>query len=137
MSQLEFFLKGKKALSVCENIIISKKFTDDEGKPVFWKLKPISAAFDEELRLSSVKRNRNTSRFEMDLNAYAGKLAAATVVFPDLNDAKLQDSYGVLGADSLLKEMLDAGEYQMLLKKVREINGFGEVTGKLFDEAKN
>ena len=68
---------------------------------------------------------------------YGAKLAAATVVFPDLNDARLQDSYGVMGSDRLLREMLRAGEYQRLLKIVKEINGFGEVTDELVDEAKN
>lgn len=29
--------------------------------------------------------------------------------FPDLNDKDLQDSYGVMGADSLLKAMLTPG----------------------------
>ena len=42
-----------------------------------------------------------------------------------------------MGADRLLREMLKAGEYQRLLKKVKEINGFGEVTEDLIDEAKN
>lgn len=137
MGQLEFFLKNRKISPKCEEFAVSKNFTDDEGLPVLWRIKPISAARDEEIRLASVRRDIKSSRFEIDLSLYAAKLAAATVVFPDLNDAKLQDSYGVMGAEALLKEMLNAGEYQLLLRKVREINGFYEVSENLINEAKN
>ena len=44
---------------------------------------------------------------------------------PDLHDAALQDSYGVMSPEELLKEMLDdAGEYADLAVKVQQISGF-------------
>ena len=135
MGRLDLFLKEKKAADFVEKMIVSTAFAHEDGTPALWELKPVSASEDEALRLSCVKRVKGS--FELDTNMYAAKLAAATVVFPDLNDASLQDSYGVMGSDRLLKEMLKAGEYQRLLKKVKEINGFGEVTSELIDEAKN
>ena len=59
------------------------------------------------------------------------------VVYPDLTDAELQNSYGVMGDDNLLKKMLKSGEYAALLNKVQEINGFDITTQDLVDEAKN
>ena len=135
MSRLDLFLKSRRPADLIEKAAVSESFTDEDGVPVLWELKAVSASEDEALRLSSVKRQNGS--FELDTNMYAAKLAAATVVFPDLNDARLQDSYGVMGADRLLKEMLKAGEYRRLLKKVREINGFGQVTSGLIEEAKN
>ena len=136
MGKLDLFLKSRRLADFTEKIPLSQSFADEEGNPLMWELKPVSAAEDEALRLSSVKRGEKGS-FELDTSLYAAKLAAETVVFPDLNDAKLQDSYGVMGSERLLKEMLKAGEYQRLLKEVRRINGFGEITGELAEEAKN
>ena len=72
-----------------------------------------------------------------DFALYTGKLVVACVVYPDLNDAALQDSYGAMGADTLVKKMLTAGEYAALLEKVQEINGYDKDMSELVDEAKN
>ena len=54
-----------------------------------------------------------------------------------MNDAELQNSYGVMGADALLKKMLKPGEYAAYLEKVQEINGFNETFDEKVEEAKN
>jgi hypothetical protein len=58
-------------------------------------------------------------------------------VFPNLNDAELQDSYGVKSADELLKKMLLPGEYSEYKAKVMEVNGYDMSMEELVDEAKN
>lgn len=64
-------------------------------------------------------------RQRVDTSEYQAKLMAAAVVMPDLHDAALQDSYGVMSPEELLKEMLDdAGEYADLAIKVQQISGF-------------
>lgn len=74
---------------------------------------------------------------ETDYAQYVGKLAVACTVFPDLNNKELQDSYQVMGAESLLKKMLTPGEYQDYLAKVQEINGFDIALEDLVEDAKN
>jgi hypothetical protein len=64
-------------------------------------------------------------------------MTAASVAYPNLNDAELQNSYGVMGAEALLEAMLTAGEYITLSGKVAEINGFNESVEELVEEAKN
>lgn len=64
-------------------------------------------------------------------------MAAACTVAPNLNDASLQDSYGVMSADELLKAMLLPGEYADYLAKVQEICGFDKSVQDLVDDAKN
>ena len=61
----------------------------------------------------------------------------ACTVFPNLNDAGLQDSYKVMGAEALLKAMLTPGEYADYLNKVQEICGFDITLQDEVDEAKN
>lgn len=54
-----------------------------------------------------------------------------------MDDAELQNSYGVMGADALLKVMLTPGEYADYLTKIQEVNGFDISFDEKVDEAKN
>ena len=53
---------------------------------------------------------------------YESMVLAASVVFPDLKGADLQDSYGVMGAENLLEKMLTAGEFSALQEAVEAVN---------------
>lgn len=122
--------------------VVSKRFLDEEGQPIPWVMRCITSTEDEALRKSSTKRvpvpgKRNQFTPETDYNLYLGKLAAKCTVYPDLDDVKLQDSYGAMGSDVLLKTMLTPGEYAEYLSKVQEINGFEISFQETVEEAKN
>lgn len=122
--------------------VVSKRFVDDKGKPIPWEIRCITSSMDEALRKSSTKRvpvpgKRNQFTQETDFNLYLGKLAATCTVHPNLDDAELQNSYGAMGSDSLLKTMLTPGEYADYLNKVQEVNGFEVSFEEAVDEAKN
>ena len=111
-------------------LVVSDRFTDEDGKPLEWEVRCISSREDETLRRDcqyrvQVPGKRGSFRQEFDNVLYLAKLAAACTVYPNLNDAELQDSYGVMSPEELLKEMLDdAGEYADLAIKVQQISGF-------------
>ena len=118
----------------------SKRFVDVDGVPVEWELRCVSSTEDEEIRRSAVKRTaggRGQPASETDVSLYLGRLAAKCTVFPDLNDMSLQDSYGVMGADHLLRAMLTPGEYAEYLRQVQKICGFDLPFDQLVEEAKN
>ena len=73
---------------------------------------------------------------DFDVNAYLAKVSARCTVFPNLNDAGLQQSYGVMGAEQLITTMLTPAEFEDYSTKVLNVNGFqsGE---EMVDEAKN
>ena len=107
-----------------------------------WEICCITSEEDEGIRKSCTRKvpvpgKRNQFTQETDYNKYLGKLAARCTVFPNLNDAELQDSYGVNGSDALLKTMLKPGEYADYLAKIQEVNGFEVTLEDLVDEAKN
>lgn len=142
MGNLSAFM-AQNALKV-ENIkhCPSNRFVGKDGKPIEWELKCLTSQEDEELRKFCTKRvkvpgKKNQFTMETDYNLYLGKLASKCTVFPNLNDAELQNSYGVMGDDALLKAMLTPGEYADYLSKVQEINGFDIAFDELVDEAKN
>lgn len=142
MGNLSGFL-SQNALKV-ENAkqVISKRFLDEDGKPIYWEIACITSTEDESLRKACTKRvpvpgKRNQYTQETDYNLYLGKLAAKCTAYPNLDDAELQNSYGVMGSDVLLKIMLKPGEYADYLTKVQEVNGFEVTFEDSVDEAKN
>ena len=91
---------------------------------------------EENARLRAGCRSRDS--FDgVDVSLYLARLAAACVVKPDLEDAGLQRSWGVLGADALLRRMLSAGEYARLLERVQAVCGFDVTVREMADELKN
>ncbi len=139
MSNLSAFLAGNATQVEHVRVAVSDRFKGEDGAPVFWELRALSEAENEALRkgCTRIVKNKRAETEKTDFNLYSGRLAAACVVFPDLSDAALQDSYGVLGADVLVKKMLTAGEYAALLDKVQEINGYDKGLAELVDDAKN
>lgn len=120
--------------------VVSTRFVDKNKKPVEWILKPVSSQIDEDLRKQSTITKKNMSgqsQLELDVNKYIGLLAVACTVYPNLNDENLQNSYAVMGADSLLKKMLLPGEYANYLLKVQEICGFDQKIDNMIKQAKN
>ena len=75
-------------------------------------------------------------RQEFDNVLYLAKLAAACTVYPNLNDAELQDSYGTKCAEELISAMLTPGEYTNYTEKLFDICGFGDKLD-LVEQAKN
>ena len=65
-------------------------------------------------------------------------MMVASVVYPNLNDKDLQDSYGVMTPEDLLTEMVDnPGEYNAFGKFINEYNGFTEGLNEKVEKAKN
>ena len=58
MSRLDLFLKSRKPVDFVERVAVSTDFTDEDGSPLLWELKPVSASADEILRLSCLKGSR-------------------------------------------------------------------------------
>lgn len=140
MSDISAFLAGNVATETTEEVVVSERFKDKEGKSVAWVIRSITEEENDAIRKSATKRNKGKGGqqvSEIDQTDYLSKMAVASVAFPNLKDAELQKSYGVLGAESLIRKMLLAGEYANLLLKVQEINGFDKDINDLVEEAKN
>lgn len=140
MSDFSVFMAGNAAESETVKYVASKRFVV-KGEPVAWEIKPIDSNLDEALRKECTKRvptgKRGQFTQETDTDKYMAKMCVACTVYPDLQNAELQDSYGVMGADALLKKMLLPGEYTEYKAKVMEVNGYDMSMEELVDEAKN
>ena len=141
MSNFAVFMAGATAKNETVKYPASKRFTEN-GKVVEWELKAIDSELDELIRKECTRKvavpgKRGQYTQETDTDKYIGKLCVACTVYPDLNDAELQDAFGVKGADALLKKMLKPGEYTEYKTKVMEVNGYDMSMEELVDEAKN
>lgn len=107
--------------------VASNRFRDNDGNPIAWKLRPITAQEDYELRERATQRktDRKTGMMNevFDNQGYSVALCALSVVEPDLTDRTLQKNYKARGTASLLREMLYAGELNDLIIKVLEVSG--------------
>ncbi|MFD2117253.1 phage portal protein [Paenibacillus yanchengensis] len=139
MSLQNFFAQNVQA-EIVEEVIISDRFKDESGSSIKWKLRTVTESENEALRKAATRqiKGRNGTRMqETSQEEYVGKLAVASVVYPDLKNAELQQSYQVMGAEQLLKKMLFPGEYATLLTMVQEMNGFDRDIDEMADEVKN
>jgi len=140
MSNLQAFFAQNAKAEIVDEVVVSDRFKDENGKPIPWKVRAITEAENEQLRKAAtqyVKGPGGRRVAEIQPEAYMAKVVVSSVVFPDLKDAELQKSYGVLGAEDLLKKMLLSGEYARLVQAVQEINGFEKDINELVDEVKN
>jgi hypothetical protein len=137
MSGLSAFLKQNKKETPNVKYAASKAFLDDNGKPIEWEIKPAKTKVVENIR-SQCSEIGKGGKVKVDNARFNRLIAAACTVYPNLNDAGLQDSYGVIGAEELITEMLDNdGEFQKYVTKCLEVSGYDRNDAELVEEAKN
>ena len=119
-------------------VVVGSRFQEN-GKPVPFRIRPITQdeneAIMKECTRSFMDPGTRTRRQKLDDNLYSAELIARCTVFPDLNDAALQDSYGAVGAADLARKMLLPGEFRRLGDAILDVCGFN-TAGEL-ETAKN
>ena len=108
----ECFYRGNRKDRGEREVLLSERLAKDGGQMLFC-IRPMSQRENEDI----------WRRCGEDEKRYEGTVLAESVVFPDLKDAALQNSDGVVGAERLLAKLLLAGEYDRLRQAVEEING--------------
>jgi len=139
MSTLSAFFAQNAEVEVTEKLVVSNRFKDEKGEGIEWEIRSMTEQENEQCRKAATKqiKNKGVVTQDIDFNAYTAKLITSSVVYPDLKNAELQQSYGVMGAEDLLKKMLLPGEYTTLLQAVQGLNGFDKSEQDLVEEVKN
>lgn len=137
-----FFLKEK--VIPVKNIFeaISPRITDDNGVPVIFEFKALSASKISELETMNQKAIKNKNKQvigrELDAEAYTMAIAIESCVYPDFRNAELIKSWGVKTAKDLVDAMLFIdGERNRFAKAAFRVNEMGSDFESLVDEAKN
>ena len=143
MSNFSRFMKQNKIAKENTTFAATKSLVDENGKPLEWTIKPLNTSENENIRESCmmdvpVTGKPNMFRPKLNTSKYIAKMCAASVVEPNLYDKDLQDSYGVMTPEDLLKEMIDdPGEYNDFVAFIQDFNGFNTTLEDKVEEAKN
>lgn len=119
----------------------SPRFKGEDGKPLEWEICCISADEYARIRSSCIRQvqvpgKKNQFTQQLDTYTFQSKVCARCTVFPDLNDAELQNSWGVMKPEELVGAMLIGGEFDDYVAEVFQVNGF-KTENELVDDAKN
>lgn len=143
MGNLNLFLKHNQKVKGNTKYAATKSLCDEKGKPLEWTIKAISTKENERIRQDCTKEvhlpgRTGMYRQKVDSDLYVARVLCASIVEPNLNDKELQDSYGVMKPEDLVKEMVpEAGEYNALLEFVQQYSGFDITMEDKVNEAKN
>ena len=141
MSNLSAFLRPNVEQIENHKYAASPRFKGEGGKPMDWEIRCIDA--DEYARIRSgcirqvpVPGKKGQYTQQLDTYSFQARVCARCTVFPDLNNAELQDSWGVTKPEELLGKMLIGGEFDDYVTEVFQVNGF-KTEDDLVAEAKN
>lgn len=121
----------KENVEQLENVmyVASERIKDENGNPVEWELRHIPNKVMNDIK----KRAMNGS----DAIDEALVMCVHAVVYPDLRDSDLQDSYEVKKPTDLLLELLTSAELDQLELFVMSMNGYDEDLADKVKNAKN
>lgn len=143
---MDVFLKENNKSVKQVGYIGSKNIVDADNKPVIWTITLLSTKEFQRLARRGEATpviDKHGSVTGMKNNTEAGikvmeELIQRCVTYPNLSDAKLQDSWGVVGEIELAQAMLNAGEFTDLSHAVVQAHGIdcGDPV-ELIEQAKN
>lgn len=125
---LKGFLKQNAKIVTEVEYVASKRFTDENGDPIVWRIRVLTNKELEKLRDKFTKKvfepGTRKSEEHFDVKDFTDELVTRTIAFPTLDDIDLQNSWGVSSEIDLVKAMLNGGEYTDLTRAIQEANGF-------------
>ena len=143
MSNIKHFLKTNKKVKPNAFYPATENFLDEKGNPILWEIKSLSTQDNERIKdeCTTIIETRDRgmrAHPKIDMKLLQVKQVVASVVFPDLHNAELQDSYGVKEPEELIFAMLDeAGDYQNLVQFIMRYNRLNVTLDEKIEEAKN
>ena len=143
MSKFSRFMKQNKIKKENTTFAPTKSLLDENGEPIKFIIKPLTTKENEDIREACtvdipVTGKPNMFRPKLNTSKYLAKMLCSCIIEPDLFDKELQDSYGVMTPEDLIREMIDdPGEYQDFVVFVQNFNGFNVTLEDKVSEAKN
>lgn len=131
---MEVFFKAFRGRS-CYFYEVCRDIKDEYGESVKWKFRPLKTEEEEEIREEAMEIKNG--QYVLNRRKYIEKLVTASIMYPNLMDARLQDSYNAKTPETLLKRIVSVpGEYAALCRLVQEKNGFVSLKEDV-EQAKN
>ena len=132
MSKLSAFLHPVSAGEEKE-IIISKRFADEKGEPIPFKIRAITQEENDAILKKSTRRVRENGQSvdKLDNVEFSRRMVVAATVDPDFSSKEMCDTYGVMDPLLVPGKMLLAGEYARLAREISQLSGFEDMEEEL------
>lgn len=137
---LSFFFSDKVQAPREEiELVVSDRFKDADGKPLKWVFRLLNIEEINKIQEEAVSIEREEGKIATKANIVQMKLDTIlrTLIYPDLKNIELQESYGAKSEASLLNKMLEGREIEQLGSKLIREQGLIEGFDDLLEEAKN
>ncbi|WP_020620261.1 phage tail assembly chaperone [Paenibacillus daejeonensis] len=138
---MAFFMKGKAKAVPDEEVVVSKRYKDDEGNPIPFILRALPTDRIEELQeecTKPIKRKGRVVDRELDQKRFIARIGVESTIYPEFRDSELLASYGLTDPVAVVKMILSLpGEYGEWINAVQRVNGFDEEFDELTEDAKN
>ncbi|CAG7593006.1 putative protein YqbN [Peptoniphilus tyrrelliae] len=117
-------------------IIVSDRFVDEEGNPVAWTFRLLSAKEIDDLKNAAIVE-KNKSLLKVDTKKLIVDTISETIIYPNLKSEELQNAYGAMNISELLDKMLEGREYERFTDKLMKAQGFMDDPDVIIGNAKN
>ena len=117
-------------------IIVSDRFVDEDGNPVAWTFRLLSAKEIDELKNAAIVK-KNKSLLKVDTKKLIVDTISETIIYPNLKSEELQNAYGAMNISELLDKMLEGREYERFTDKLMKAQGFMDDPDIIIGDAKN
>ena len=117
-------------------IVVSDRFVDEDGNPVAWSFRLLSAKEIDELKNAAIVK-KNKSLLKVDTKKLIVDTISETIIYPNLKSEDLQNAYGAMNISELLDKMLEGREYERFTDKLMKAQGFMDDPDVIIGDAKN
>lgn len=117
-------------------IVVSDRFVDEDGNPVAWTFRLLSAKEIDELKNAAIVK-KNKSLLKVDTKKLIVDTISETIIYPNLKSEELQNAYGAMNISELLDKMLEGREYERFTDKLMKTQGFMDDPDVIIGDAKN
>lgn len=131
-----FFRENVEAKRTEIKIQASDRFKDKEGNVIPFVFRLLEAKEISELKEKGYETGKD-GNIKVTTSKMARETILRSIIYPNLNDKGLQDSYKVSSAGQLLNAMLEGREYEKLGDKLVREQGLIADYKELINQAKN
>lgn len=117
-------------------IVVSDRFIDEDGNPVAWTFRLLSAKEIDDLKNAAIVK-KNKSLLKVDTKKLIVDTISETIIYPNLKSEELQNAYGAMNISELLDKMLEGREYERFTDKLMKAQGFMDDPDVIIGDAKN
>lgn len=136
MSTLQDFLNENLVNGLTDEVVISPRFKDKEGKLLKFKIKALSSPEFESIRKRCMTIGKK-GKVDFNTQQFNNSIVIEHTIEPNFKDAESLAKVGAINPEDYLNKVLLSGEIATLAEEIQKLSGFNVDMDSLVEEAKN